>query len=120
MSNETLNQTQFSSQEPILEKPVKIPTEEDKSKKKKKKPMLIIIFIIVFIFLLLFILLLASIANNNGKKPVVPEEEVETEIETEVSDPLVKQIKNLELQLDEADPSKKDMPYPAIKEIGID
>lgn len=115
----SLNQTQFSFEEPIFEdkavyieeKPVKEPTEKPKSKKK-----LFIVIAIIGILLILVSIIFIIIRMKNGTKTAI-EEEPEVIVVKELG-PIQRRIEEARELLDLADPTKQDLAFPPVN-IGI-
>ncbi len=114
----SINQTQFSFEEPIFEnsavyveeKPVEEPTEKPQNKKK-----IIGIAIVGIVLILISVIVLISSMRNKT------EEVIETEPEAVVTKelgPLQKRIEDARELLDLADPSKQDLAFPPVN-MGI-
>jgi hypothetical protein len=111
----SINQTQFSFEEPIFENKAvyqdEIPPEEVSKKSKSKKKTLIIIGVLVFVAIIVFLV----IAQSMTKKPVVQDDVIEDAVEVvkELS-PFQKRIDDSRVQLELADPTKQDLSFPPI------
>lgn len=125
-NNLDINQTQFASQEPVMEDAVSFqePVIEDQQipKNKKKKNKLIIVGIVGFILIVVFVLLLILIKSlspaeqvtidQNGNVIEVPRGEV---------DPLLEEVYLLGEDLKNADPSLDSIPFPPVDmELSLD
>lgn len=114
----SINQTQFSFEEPIFEnsavyaeeKPVEEPTEKPQNKKK-------IIGIAVVGVVLILIAIIAIISSMRNKTEEVIETEPEAVVTKELG-PLQKRIEDARELLDLADPSKQDLAFPPVN-MGI-
>jgi hypothetical protein len=117
--NYNQNQTQFSVDEPILEKPPEAVLEEVVVAKKKPLPkyMYLIIGGVVFV---LVILILAII--NRPKEQIIDEPEVvPTPTMTQELSPIEKKLGVAEEKLDDANPTTEKYPFPPINaELRID
>jgi flagellar basal body-associated protein FliL len=113
---EIINQTEFASQEPIFEDPVVIETGIDKqptSKKKSKKMLLVILIAFTAFIFLLLVMIIASQNGDNGisQQDKKEEEEIEEQIE---QDPQQLRLKQLKVDLKNADPAKKELIFPPV------
>jgi hypothetical protein len=125
-NNLDINQTQFASQEPVLEglanyqEPVVENQKSPKSKKKNGK--LIMIGVIGFILIVVFILLLVLIkALSPSKKVVTDKNGNVVEIEAGEIDPLLDEVYILSEDLENADPSLNTIPFPPVNmELRLD
>lgn len=112
--NQSINQTQFSFEEPIFENQASYseekPVDENLDKKKGKKKRLILVGIGIFIVLLSLIILLAR--NGNGMIEEIIEPPMQ-EVPRELS-PLQLRIEDARELLELADPSKQDLAFPPV------
>lgn len=112
--NQSINQTQFSFEEPIFENQASYseekPIDENLDKKKGKKKRLILLGIGIFIVLLSLIILLAR--NGNGMIEEIIEPPMQ-EVPRELS-PLQLRIEDARELLELADPSKQDLAFPPV------
>jgi hypothetical protein len=117
--NYNQNQTQFSVDEPILEKPVEPILEEVVVAKKKPLPKYAYLIIGGVVFVLV-ILILAII--NRPKETIVDEPEiVPTPTMTQELSPIEKKLKVAEDRLEDANPTTEKYPFPPINtELRID
>ena len=114
----SINQTQFSFEEPIFEnsavyaeeKPVEEPTEKPQNNKK-------IIAIVVIGVVLILIAIIVVISSMRNKTVEVVEIEPEAVVTKELG-PLQKRIEDARELLDLADPSKQDLAFPPVN-MGI-
>lgn len=114
----SINQTQFSFEEPIFEdsavyteeKPLEEPTEKPKKNKK-----LIVIAIAGIVLILISVIVLISSMRNKTVEVVETEPEA---VVTKELGPLQKRIEDARELLDLADPSKQDLAFPPVN-MGI-
>jgi hypothetical protein len=110
---DTIDQTNFANQEPIYEEPA----DYDEIRKslsffKTKKGKMISILAALFGFFLSLIIILFFVFN---KKPLdLVEKEKEPSQEIIQLDPLRTRIKVLADDLDQADPTKQELPFPPV------
>ena len=121
----TDNQTQFSQEGAVLEEQQEEllfePTAEDgKPFFKTKKGVLMIVGGLAFIFLVL-VLVIASIIGNSNKKPIDQAQEQPPVQQQSSDDPLQQELNQLKSELEQADPSKRELPFPQIElEINLE
>ncbi|MDH5533220.1 MAG: hypothetical protein OEX81_02195 [Candidatus Pacebacteria bacterium] len=117
IDNNDSNQTQFASQEPIMEGLASYadPVIPQETQPKKKNSKLILIGIIGFVLLIVFVLLLILIKAMSSTKKVVVDDNgniIET-INGEI-DPLLNEVYILAEDLEEGDPSLNTIPFPPV------
>lgn len=117
------DQTRFITEEPVFEDasapvapvdPHEEMSEVPAGKKNKKK--LVLIGVIGFVLIVVFVLLLVLFRmSGNGQPQAEPEEEI-----IQVEDPngevntLLNEVKQLQEELEEADPSSNTLPFPPV------
>lgn len=125
-NNLDINQTQFASQEPVMEDVVNyqetVAQEQLDSQSKKKKSKLIIVGVIGFVLIFVFILLLILIRALSPVKTVTTDENGNViEVPQGVSDPLLEEVYLLSRDLENADPSLNTIPFPPVNmELRLD
>lgn len=120
-----INQTQFASQEPVMEglasyqEPA---SEQEQPKQKKKSNKLVLVGVIGFILIIVFILLLILIrtlstprkTTTDGNGQVIDYNQGEI-------DPLLEEVYLLSEELENADPSIDTIPFPPVNmELRLD
>jgi len=118
-NNLDINQTQFASQEPVMEDAVSyqepVSEEIQAAQSKKKKNKLIVIGIIGFILIVVFVLLLVLISALSPTQQVTTDQ-LDDVIETPQGelDPLLEEVYLLSDDLENADPSLDTIPFPPV------
>lgn len=118
---ESINQTQFSFEEPIFENPTEIPVEPkiDDGQSKNKKKMIAIIG--GFFGLLCIILLVILTRPAQEIAPEVVEDLPQEVVAIDNTDPIFKGIQSLRAELSKQDPTKRDLSFPPVNlEIWLD
>lgn len=113
-----INQTQFASQEPVMEGLVNYDDpimQEEQPKQKKKGNKLVLVGIIGFILIVVFILLLILIRVLSAPKTVQRDSngQVINQVDREI-DPLLEEVYLLSEELEDADPSIDKIPFPPV------
>jgi hypothetical protein len=120
MTDYNYDQTQFAQEEPLFEKtaevvlppaPAPTPTPSDVPPKKSKMLLFVAGGLIFFIFIIGVILLAVF---TRSKTPASDIDEQETEEEQQMLGPFMQRLNELESQLQAADPSKEELPFPPI------
>ncbi len=125
MTDYNIDQTQFAAEEPLFEKPVKIeapkPVEDPKVELPSKKSMKRAFITGGLLFFILMMVVLLGVALHKPAAPVEEETEFTSEEEQRIMGPFSQRISELESQLELADPSQEDLPFPPVDmEIKID
>ena len=110
-----INQTEFVDQAAFLEEEKVGPSLEDIKKNKNLLPFYILVGVIVLLVLifLLSLVLRRQVDNDEGTQLI---EETYEEL-----DPLTQRVKNLENELEAADPTRQSLPFPQVDlEFNID
>ena len=109
-----LNQTSFSEEEPLLEKPADYDEKLANRKKFFKTKQEKLLKILIFLFSFFLILIIALYFVFKKPKPVEIEKPTEKVEQVQSLDPLRKRIKVLSEDLNEADPTKQELPFPPV------
>jgi hypothetical protein len=125
MTDYNIDQTQFAAEEPLFEQPVKIeapqPTEAPKVEPSSKKSTKRIAIVGGLLFFILLIIILLAAALRKPSAPTEEEAEFTSEEEQRIMGPFSQRISELENQLELADPSQEDLPFPPVDmEIKLD
>lgn len=121
MNEQYENQTQFSFEEPMLEgtQEIRSDSQEKTSPTGKKNRNIIIITLLVLFSTGLIIAGLSLDRNETAVETISEVEEVPITIAPD--DPLALSIKQLQLELQEQDPARRDLSFPSINlEIRLD
>lgn len=114
------NQTQFATDEPILEKPEQPVVEEQTVASVKKKPPKYLYFIIGGIVFILVILILAVLNKPNTQVEEAAEVTPTPTVAQELS-PIEQKLEVAKDKLDEANPTTEKYPFPPLNmELRID
>ncbi len=114
MTNDELNQTQFMAEEQIFADnnvmmPDPVVEVKEKPSKKSKKKIAIIVGLVIFFLLLILLLLLKM-----KKKPIKQTEDLVKEVVNEELTPMQEKIKDLQDDLEVADPSNQNLTFPPV------
>lgn len=121
LDQEIYDQTNFGSEEPLLEPVLKVEPEKPQTKAAPKKPKLskkkkgLIIIAVGVVLLLLFIPVSLLILNQtDGNGVTAPEVSPSPQASVTQEDELTERLKDLKLELQEADPTVNDLPFPQV------
>lgn len=105
------NQTEFSSVEPLFERPPVDPkTLEVKPAPKSQKVLMAVIGAVIVVFILIIILVIVM-SRREMLPDILPEPSATPSTQL---DPLRQQVHDLRAELEAADPTKQDLPFPPV------
>ncbi len=107
------NQTEFSSQQPILDRDYEPVFDEKPKESRPWYKQTLIIAVIAGGFLILILLVLLMMPVKQDKTTEQPDEQLPIG-EVDQSDPMVQRLNRLRTDLNNADPTKSDLVFPLV------